>query len=761
MEIFFFAQIGAPDFARQGSRTVLTRACLLPPPPLRLLFCFCTLLRNSISIVVFEGNKKQELITVALAPTIMFYATHMSLRPRTGPALRQLRRHLRHLRLSNRTASELLQERRRLASLLHRAHQSENGASDYGGWQRAGSSSSASPSSGSGAATAEAIRRLSAHATRFLPRNEGLEAAIAFALTENRDARTELELTRHLLNSTLLSLASPVGPWDPYDVKPQVFGLDTFIALPVFTSLDYVRAFCNRFGFAVRDPSGVLWTDGRQVYEDASTRAAEMYKLIPDSITDSEWWRRQSRTQTSPNTGDAETERVVGPNGVEPAESDEAGKSGTGSTPSRDEEVSIGDADDLFDWMNSPTDARSVQAAPTVSGKSTTTTVPPRATRATAAAAAAAKKKNKKRSPLQKTSKRRTKSWKSTGGRSCRTRGARRTATSAKTAKTEKEEEGEEGEASRRAREATASATSAAKEAFFQAVAAVSPFGIKQATPLPTFGPFIRPFFVGYFADINTLLHNAAIVPDKVDIVLNPCSPIEFVLSREATDRVLHRDQLLLLAYQRVERELQREFSSFFATYCPEVRTARSACVPRPLDYKTAKQAYERGRRFSSAENPFLDHRQHTRMLRESAYSNGVAYELVILLTSDSLNTTYARLQWAKAQCLLVGHAELDVLPEDAAAPHVRDAAQVFFDRASEERRVGASNGSERVLTGGAAHLEAGVNVAGLGVFRQLGSPQTVNVAQSADSFYHDPTNAYTEAHAVFTEEMKVKRGQR
>lgn len=40
------------------------------------------------------------------------------------------------------------------------------------------------------------------------------------------------------------------------------------------------------------------------------------------------------------------------------------------------------------------------------------------------------------------------------------------------------------------------------------------------------FGTPIRPYFVGYFADIDTLLQNATIVPAKVDIIVNPCSPL-------------------------------------------------------------------------------------------------------------------------------------------------------------------------------------------------------------------------------------------
>ncbi|RNC53019.1 hypothetical protein TcCL_ESM09692, partial [Trypanosoma cruzi] len=215
----------------------------------------------------------------------------------------------------------------------------------------------------------------------------------------------------------------------------------------------------------------------------------------------------------------------------------------------------------------------------------------------------------------------------------------------------------------------------------------------------------LRPFFVGYFADVDTLLHNASIVPENVDIVLNPVSPIEFVLAREATDRVLHKDQLLHLAYRRVERELRGEFHRFFRYLSPEVAWARSACVP-----------------FSLPGRP-----------------DEVSYELVILLQSDDIHRTFSSLRAAKLHCLLMGHTDLDVLPWDAAAPYVREASSLFYER-------GASNDKNCEFQGD------------LGVFEQRGPIQTINVAQPAESFYHDPTAAYTESHAVFTEELKLKR---
>ncbi|EPY22911.1 hypothetical protein STCU_05340 [Strigomonas culicis] len=584
------------------------------------------------------------------------------LRKRGGAtgSVHQLRRELQSLQAANRAAGAQLRERRRLATLLHRRQHDRRAA-------------------GGGAADAAAAPSLA-----LLPRNEALDTAVALTLCANRDARTELELVRRLLGSTLLSLASPVGPWDPYDVKPQVFALDTYLALPVFTSLAHLQLFCDRFGFVTRDPSGALWADGtRQGAQDDWKRRA--VALLPDFGTTELSYQQHHASR------DAAGAEAVAP-------------------PAEDLNTFM-DAGDLFDDLDEV--AGDTAAAP-----------------ATAEKTERGAKKERRKKTKKRSQKRKQHPQAADSGAA-------------------------EADAQREAQ----------RQRFWERLGATHAFNFAQATPLPTFGPFVRPFFVGYFADVDTLLHNASIVPEKVDIVLNPTSPTEFVLAREATDRVLHKDQLVHIAYQRVERELQREFSIFFDQHCAEVRWAASACVPRPLDLETAEQLYAATQRslWRSA-NPLQEHLARTQVLRELDYSNRVLFDLVVLVESDDLAETFAKIQQGKHRCALVGHQDLDVVPVAVAAPHVREIAKRFYDRAC------ASAAAEPAppLEVGTIQLEspAGAGEAGqqpsaaarMGAFRRVGLPETINIAQDADSYYHDPTNNYTEAHAVFTEELRLKR---
>ncbi|GET90387.1 hypothetical protein, conserved [Leishmania tarentolae] len=174
----------------------------------------------------------------------------------------------------------------------------------------------------------------------------------------------------------------------------------------------------------------------------------------------------------------------------------------------------------------------------------------------------------------------------------------------------------------------------------------------------------------------------------------------------------------------------------------------------------------------SSPLNELQAYREQTRLLREAEYRNGVTYELVLLIQSTSLEDTFNKIQQAKHRSVLMGHADLDVLPEIAAAPHVREMSHHFYDGASKQaKRLGRESITEKWGRGlcerslGDVTAEgdsvAAAQVSGhMGVFVRRGELRTINVAQSADSYFHVPTNAYTEAHAVFTEDLKVNRGQ-
>ena len=383
-----------------------------------------------------------------------------------------------------------------------------------------------------------------------LPENDHLDSVIALNIFNKKDARSMLSFTQKFMESTLLSLASPVGPWDPYDMKPQIFALDTSIALPVFTHVKHMQTFCHKFQFCVRDPTGNLWADSSPVLT-----------------------------------------------------------SGKESNKKR--------------------------------------------------------KKNSLKHPASKD---------------------------------------------------VPSDQSQENKQFWETVSSSHALQIKQATPLPMFGPFIRPFFVGYFADVETLLSNVSIAPEKVDIVLNPCTPIEMVLAREATDQVLQRETLILKAFQELEKEIRSEFFRCLSLHCEEVDFASSACIAK-------------------AHNSEL-------------YKNYIDYEIVVVVKSHDMPRTWAALSFAKQCGQLIGHSSLVILPEEAAAPHVRACATVFYSASQHASRPSFGNEGGTPTT----------SKRSLGVMQQRGPVATLRVGTNTDSYYSDPSNFFTEPHSVFTHQFTQQR---
>jgi hypothetical protein len=198
-------------------------------------------------------------------------------------------------------------------------------------------------------------------------------------------------------------------------------------------------------------------------------------------------------------------------------------------------------------------------------------------------------------------------------------------------------------------------------------------------------------------------------VPEKVDMVVNPTTPLEFVLAREATDRVLRKERLLLTAFQQVEREIRGELHRFFDQCCPEVVAARSACFPV----------------FSSRNSVPAD------------------YEIIVLIESQDMLTTWRRLQLAKHDATLAGHSSLHLAELSAAPPHTASATISFYER-----------GSASSLTSLQVFHKP------VGVFERRGPTHTISAGRLApDDYYHDPTNVYTEAHRVFVDQIKWKGG--
>jgi len=238
-----------------------------------------------------------------------------------------------------------------------------------------------------------------------LPNNKDLQTAITDAVACKRDARSSLRLLESLKESMLLSLASPVGVWDPLDIKPQVFRIGPYCALPVFTTIGTLQHFCDAHAFTVRDPGGQLWAfPGRRL-----------------SASGSKLKRSKASRQNASN------------------------------------ETTFSNPEGLLLGLN--------------------------------------------------------------------------------------------------------------------------------AVPLPTYGMFERPFFVGYFADTDTLFHNLSVVPEKVDIVVDLGCCSEMIISRDIASQLLRGEvegqiPLLQKCYKEVEKECSAELAECFGIDCPEVMSAKSLCVP-------------------------------------------------------------------------------------------------------------------------------------------------------------------------------------
>ncbi len=263
----------------------------------------------------------------------------------------------------------------------------------------------------------------------------------------------------------------------------------------------------------------------------------------------------------------------------------------------------------------------------------------------------------------------------------------------------------------------------------------VSPLHIWGAPRGPPF------FFYGYFGLLTTVFENASILPGETDVVLNPGSPIELALSHGLTREHFSRnagETMVHTAFQRVEKRLRTEFASFFATSCPEVLAARSACLRKGFSTEDRAEArrnhYSRsgGRDDSDGMNDFLveQQRNHGGVLPELLLPD--AFETVILIDTRNYVRTARSIQMAKAGGVLLGHASLRIIPVEDAPRHVFELSEVFYAR--EERKSSSLQ-------------QSGLELAGDSV--------TVNAHVPSQSFYSNPDLGYTEAHAVQTQVTK------
>ena len=382
----------------------------------------------------------------------------------------------------------------------------------------------------------------------FLPKNEELEHSLAIYLKSNRDSRANLHLVRQFVHSPFISTASPVGPFDPLNIKPQIFSMDKYFALPIFTSLNYLQQFCRRFQFSVRDPSGELWADWR----------------VPDAAL------------LTP------TNRY-------------------GSNP-------------LV-----PFDAKAAEGADSAS------------------------------EPV-----------------------------------TKKEDEH---------------------------LATLERFNFSRCVPLPIFGPLVKPYLYGYFADIETLLHNINTIDEKVDVIVNPASALEFAISRDVTNSIVKKERVLQEPYNAVERDVRAELAIFFEKHCEEVIAAKSVCAPH---HHSPTQTY------------LID----------------VEYDIVVLIHSVNFDATMSKLSEAKKHGLVIGHATLHFLNIERAPGHYVEAASLFF-----ENRAFPTMSSREGLGLSQPPKAAGT----LGAFKPMARGMSRRIATDVkpSSYFADRSLRYTEPHAV------------
>ena len=357
-----------------------------------------------------------------------------------------------------------------------------------------------------------------------------------------------------------------------------------------------------------------------------------------------------------------------------------------------------------------------------------------------------------------------------------------------------------------------------AKEKLWAALEA-TPKSLRRSTsvtPLITYGPFIRPYFVGYYADFRTLLHNASIVPRMVDIIVNPGSPMETIISRSAATEAVTNQSLLRAAYARVEHQLRAEFHNFFLLYCNKQRkgsssssssTAGTALVQSAASYCMAQPA------------------------PESTKEEDTLYDIVIIVDCEDFERLTRQLRKAKQRGILKGHSSLHVVPAHDCPEFMLEGATTFFTCEPEQRRaeytpvdfyapeepsnnsndaagqqqqqtkestkekekpshseqsaasaINTNIGLRRLSPATRAALEAfrqqqqqqslgGSTVVGrqrdshahaprkVGKFAQIGSHATISTRADADSIYADPTNQSTESSGLAAQRIRLGTG--
>jgi hypothetical protein len=197
-------------------------------------------------------------------------------------------------------------------------------------------------------------------------------------------------------------------------------------------------------------------------------------------------------------------------------------------------------------------------------------------------------------------------------------------------------------------------------------------------------------------------------------------------------------------AFQRVEKELRKEFCNFFSRYCPEVVSARSATIRKSLGF------FDEDAEGNQKPNEnFTQISQEEEFLYRSGLSPPVppqllqpdAFDLVVLVETRNFAKTAQSVQNAKSFGILVGHVSLRVIPLEDAPAHVQEICEIFYSGKEERERRKSLN-----------LLMKNQSSEGLEL---IGDSVIVNSNISSHNVYSDPRMAYTESHAMALKKSK------
>lgn len=280
----------------------------------------------------------------------------------------------------------------------------------------------------------------------------------------------------------------------------------------------------------------------------------------------------------------------------------------------------------------------------------------------------------------------------------------------------------------------------------------VQQFEMKTVTPLFNWGYPATNYFHGYYGMLSTVLENASVLPGETDVVVNPATPLELALSHGLTSKHFSRnaaEYLVMQAFQRVEKEIRKEFVDFLSRYCPEVVSARSATIRKNLGFEDLEDVEARQGHRTNADMEFFQRNGLTSVVSPELLKPN-AFDLVVLLETRNYEKTTQSVQNAKKFGILIGHVALRVLPLQDAPPHVVEMSEIFYSGSEEKDRKRSLKNyhHHQELSSSSSSSSTGENAQEEGL-QLMGDSVFVNSHISSHNLYSDPRMAYTEAHAM------------